>query len=106
MTINSRDSEYVDLCAVCERDPETLRRESVVFIGAAEATTTLGPHDVLWRIAPTEEGWRTPIAKNRDLGRGDLECTIRITAKNAKPCQSSIRIRARPDQDGRIVDFL
>jgi hypothetical protein len=105
MTINSQDSEYVDLCAFSERDPELLARDSRSIVNNVVVGPVVHAHEILWRMAPTEDGWQTPIAKNRDLGHGDIESTLRITAKNAKPCESRITIRELPDRDGRIVDF-
>jgi len=53
MTINSKDSEYVDLCAVCARDLERLISESLMTFEGHVVHPALSEHDVRWRIAPT-----------------------------------------------------
>jgi hypothetical protein len=106
MTINSQDWEYVDLCAVCATDIQALITSSRPIGAGTEGIQALTENDVRWRIAPTEEGWQTPIRNNRDLGHHDIECTLRITAKNTDCAEARIRIREQPDNNGRIVHFL
>lgn len=105
MTINSRDHEYVDLCAVSQIDPQSLIEQSSQTIPVNITIRILDENDVPNRIAPTENGWECVIKENRVLDFGELLGVVRITAKNAEPVEAEVRLRERPDANQRFVEF-
>lgn len=66
---------------------------------------TLAEGYVLHRIAPTEDGWKSPINLNRDLKHTNLECVISISSKNSKGWCQQIKILEHPVNDS-IVEFM
>jgi len=112
MTINSRDSEYVDVCAVLAKDPSRLiggDQTNVYTDEQQPRKAFLTSKEIPRRISPTEEGWQEPIRDNRNLdsiGQSDLKFKLTITAKNAFPYVCDIIILEKQDGEGRIVSFL
>ncbi len=110
MTINAKDSEYVDLCAVSVKDPSKLVGSDLnnVYTDEKESLkASLVSADIPRRISPTEEGWQI-LKKNRvldNISQGDLHFTLSITAKNASPYVCKITILEHQDGEGRIVSF-
>jgi NADH:ubiquinone oxidoreductase subunit 6 (subunit J) len=120
MTINAKDTECVDLCAVIQVDPGKLLRDQNPpqnpnqnrVYGNKDRTlgATLRVQDIPRRIVPTEEGWLDgkPVRDNKVLdqrGEGDLHFTIVITAENASPYETKVTILERQDGQGRMVSF-
>jgi len=61
MTINAKDSEYVDLCAVSAKDPSKLvgsDQKNVYADDKESLKASLVSADIPRRISPTEEGWQ------------------------------------------------
>lgn len=131
ITINANDREYLDVCAVLsehERDRSTWLKEirdraSMIpdiegYIDKIDYVPTLesfrirretlrvykSADDIPLIIAPTEEGWLSPPHQNRKMKPGNAQ--LKITAKNASPIITTIRILERPDGRGRIIEFI
>ncbi|AIC17166.1 exported protein of unknown function [Nitrososphaera viennensis EN76] len=127
ITINSCSLEYLDLCAVFldDRDQivlhfisemgalrkyidslsiETQQRLSIVSdsVNVILSSYRTG-EDIPYIIAPVEDGWLHPPARNRIINPGDAR--VIVTAKNGPPVWKQITILDKPDKDNRIVRF-
>jgi hypothetical protein len=117
MTINAKDSEDLDVCAVLssevDRDRLISDQKSNVNLFADRERgrgATLRLLDLPRRILPTEEGWQDgkPVNTNRvldDQGESDLDFALTVTAGNAAPCECNVTIKERQDEQGHIMSF-
>lgn len=126
MTINSKSTEYLDVCAILIGD------RSIVFDELWNRLTKLKNHarstnqtewqlpglkmedqirgiyksaeDIPIIIAPTEDGWKSPPYVNRQITHGLVE--IMVTSQNAKSTLSkSAKILEQPNEDKKLISF-
>jgi hypothetical protein len=118
MTINVDSIEYLDVCAVLERNPEEVFADLKMFVskfgdekdrGSPEARAYVNniyrtSKDIPVIIAPTEEGWQ-PAHLNRKIN--PCNATIIVTAKNVtQSLKQNIRILDRRDENRKIIELL
>lgn len=127
ITINSHSLEYLDLCAVFDGDRNaevnsiiSQLRDLVNFLDGLDGreqfrlrlirdlafrllTAYRTAEDIPLIIAPVEDGWLYPPAKNRLINSGNAR--VMISSKNAPLAQRQIVILDAPDADHRIVGF-
>jgi hypothetical protein len=82
--INAHDAEYIDLCAIRQI--------------TSDSTTTY------YRIFTTERGYGSSIQECR-IFEGDINAKLKVSAKNAKQCIRSVRIRRIPVKGFKVVEF-
>jgi hypothetical protein len=114
MTINADSEEYLDVCAVLGSETkdvfDQLQKKIESFGNGKEGSVAKAilneiyksQDDVKSIIAPTENGWQTPVHRNRPIRSG--HATIVVTSKNAKPTlKQEITILEKKEANGRII---
>lgn len=106
MTINAGDHEYVDVCAICVKDPKKIIENIKKQEGPLFEAIGISEKDIKRRLAPTEWGWGSLIRECRDLGDEILEASLKISSSNSKCARVKIRIKSSSGKDGKIVEFI